>query len=182
MCATMRAVQRGRRSLVALGFLICAMVGAPAMARAQTPEPPVMASVGDTPGGQPMGQSFLGVSLEYNALHIYTGRDPRDVDPVLIQLLRNLDPGQAPVVRIGGNSADFTWWPIKGTLPPVGVRYALTNGWVGMTRAFAAKLRAKLIMGVNLAGGRPAIAAAEARAILSGIGRQYLDGFEIGNE
>jgi hypothetical protein len=158
------------------------MAGAPAGARAQTPEPPVVASVGDTPGGQPMGQSFLGVSLEYNALHIYTGRDPRHVDPVLIQLLRNLDPGQTPVVRIGGNSADFTWWPIKGTLPPVGVRYALTNGWVRMTQAFAAKLRAKLIMGVNLAGGRPAIAAAETRAFLSGIGRQYLDGFEIGNE
>jgi hypothetical protein len=158
------------------------MAGAPAGARAQTPEPPVLASVGDTPGGQPMGQSFLGVSLEYNALHIYTGRDPRHVDPVLIQLLRNLDPGQTPVVRIGGNSADFTWWPIKGTLPPVGVRYALTNGWVRMTQAFAAKLRAKLIMGVNLAGGRPAIAAAEARAFLSGIGRRYLDGVEIGNE
>jgi hypothetical protein len=180
----MPLVQRGRRRsvLVALGFLICAMAGAPAGARAQTPQPPVVAAVSDSPAGQPMGQSFLGVSLEYNALHIYTGRDPRHVDPVLIQLLRDLDPGQAPVVRIGGNSADFTWWPIKGTLPPVGVRYALTNGWVGMTRAFAAKLRAKLIMGVNLAGGRPAIAAAEARAILSGIGRQYLDGFEIGNE
>jgi hypothetical protein len=158
------------------------MAGEPAMARAQTPEPPVVASVGDTPGGQPMGQSFLGVSLEYNALHIYTGRDPRHVDPVLIQLLRNLDPGQSPVVRIGGNSADFSWWPIKGTLPPVGIRYALTNGWVRMTQAFAAKLRAKLIMGVNLAGGRPAAAAAEARAFLSGIGRRYLDGFEIGNE
>jgi hypothetical protein len=158
------------------------MAGAPAGARAQTPQPPVVASVGGTPGGQPMGQSFLGVSLEYNALHIYTGRDPRHVDPVLIQLLRNLDPGQSPVVRIGGNSADFSWWPIKGTLPPVGIKYALTNGWVRMTKALAAKLRAKLIMGVNLAGGRPAIAAAEARAFLSGIGRQYLDGFEIGNE
>ena len=109
------------------------MAGAPAMARAQTPEPPVVASVGDTAGGQPMGQAFLGVSLEYNALHIYTGRDPRHVDPVLIQLLRNLDPGQTPVVRIGGNSTDFSWWPIKGMLPPVGISYALTNGWVRTT-------------------------------------------------
>src|SRR5262245_9618790 len=138
MCATMRAVRRGRRSrvLVALGLIICATAALPAGARAQSPQPPVVASVGDTPGGQPMGQSFLGVSLEYNALHVYTGRDPRHVDPVLIQLLRNLDPGQTPVVRIGGNSGDFSWWPIKGTLPPVGVRYALTNGWVRMTQAF----------------------------------------------
>jgi hypothetical protein len=177
-------VQRGNRSrvLAAVACLLCALAAVPAVAAAQTPEPPVVAGVTDTPAGQPMGSGFLGVSLEYSALHIYTGRDSGHVDPVLIQLLRNLDPGQTPVVRIGGNSADYTWWPVRGTLPPVGVTYALTNGWVRMTQAFAAKLRAKLIMGLNLAGGRPAIAAAEARAFLAGIGPRYLDGFEIGNE
>jgi Glycosyl hydrolase family 79 C-terminal beta domain len=152
-----------------------------AAARAQT-LPPVAATVATTPTGQAMPSSFLGVSLEYGALHIYTGRDPNAVNPVLVQLLRNLAPGQTPIVRIGGNSADATWWPIRGVVPPGGVKYALTNGWLRMTRGFAAKLGAKLIMGVNLAGGRPAIAAAEARALLEGIGRRYLDALEIGNE
>ena len=86
------------------------------------------------------------------------------------------------MVRIGGNSADFSWWPIEGTMPPVGIHYALTNGWLRTTQAFAAALGARLIMGVNLAGGRPAIAAAEARAFLRGIGTRYLQAFEIGNE
>ena len=67
-----------------------------------------------TPTGQPMPPSFLGVSLEYQALHVYTGRDPSHVDPVFIQLLRKLAPGQSPIVRIGGDSADYSWWPIRG--------------------------------------------------------------------
>ena len=167
-----------------MAFAVAVLVApafAAAAARAQT-LPPVVASVSSTPTGQPMPTSFLGVSLEYGALHVYTGRNPNAVNPVLIQLLRNLAPGQTPIVRIGGNSADATWWPIRGTLPPGGVRYGLTNGWVRMTKGFAAKLGAKLIMDLNLAGGRPAIAAAEARAFLRGIGTRYIDAFEIGNE
>jgi hypothetical protein len=164
---------------------VLAIVGALVLAAgagAQVIGAPVSASVSATPSGQAMAPSYLGVSMEYSALHIYAGRDPDHIDPVLIQLLRNLDPGQTPIVRIGGNSADQTWWPTPGELPPGGVRYALTKGWLRITKAFAAKLRAKLIMGVNLAGGRPDLAAAEARAFLEGIGPQYLQALEIGNE
>ncbi|HUE27748.1 MAG TPA: glycosyl hydrolase family 79 C-terminal domain-containing protein [Solirubrobacteraceae bacterium] len=151
-------------------------------AGAQPTTPTVSASVGSTPAGQPLAPGFLGVSLEFSALHQYTGRDPRAVNPVLIQLLRALVPGQAPVLRIGGNSADTTWWPQRGLIPPGGVNYRLTEGWVQTTKALASALRAKLILGVNLAGGRPAVAAAEARALLGGIGRRYIQALEIGNE
>jgi hypothetical protein len=65
---------------------------------------------------------------------------------------------------------------------PPGVNYVLTPGWMRTTRALASSLGARLIMGVNLAGGRPALAAAEARAILQGIGRQYVAALELGNE
>jgi hypothetical protein len=129
-----------------------------------------------------MAPGFVGMSLEYKALHLYTGRDPRTVDPVFVQLLRQLAPGQAPVIRIGGNSADQSWWPIPGVVPPGGISYRLTNGWLRTTQALAATLGAKLIMGLNLAAGRPSFAAAEARAFLQGIGRKYISAFEIGNE
>jgi len=142
----------------------------------------VSASIGSTPTGAPMPSGFVGVSLEYSALHLYTGRDPRAIDPVLLNLLRALAPGQAPVLRIGGNSADASWWPIRGMIPPVGVTYAITPGWLRTTQALAKALGARLIMGVNLAGGRAAIAATEARAFLQGIGRRYVSAFEIGNE
>jgi Glycosyl hydrolase family 79 C-terminal beta domain len=174
-------VRRRTTWLAAAAAVVLAAAAFSARASAQT-LPPVPATVAATTTGQPMAASFLGMSLEYQALHVYTGRDPDHVNPVFIQLLRNLAPGQSPIVRIGGNSADYSWWPIRGTLPPGAVRYSLTKGWLRMTKAFAAKAGAKLIMGVNLAGGRPAIAAAEARAFMEGIGTRYIDALEIGNE
>ena len=140
------------------------------------------ASVSDTQTGQAMAPGFVGVSFEYRALSQYAGRDPLAVNPVLVALLKGLAPGQAPVIRIGGDSTDGTWWPIKGMLPPGGIYYRLTDGWLRVAHALAADLGGKLILGINLAAGRPAIAAAEGRALLAGIGRQYIQAFEIGNE
>ena len=146
-------------------------------------DPPVTATVGSTPSGQPMAQGFTGLSLEYGALHSYTGRDPDHINTVLLNLLRNLVPGgQTSVLRIGGNSADRTWWPIRGVVPPGGISYRLTEGWIRTTQAMAAQLGARLILDLNLASGRPGIAAAEARALLAGVGRRYIQAFEIGNE
>ncbi len=140
------------------------------------------ATVGSTPSGQPMAPGFVGVSFEYRALHLYTGRDPRAVDPALVGLLAGLAPGQSPVIRIGGDSTDGSWWPIRGTIPQGGIYYPITKGWLRTTQALAADLNAKLILGINLAAGRPAIAAAEGRALTDGIGSRYIDALEIGNE
>ncbi|PZS08426.1 MAG: hypothetical protein DLM64_12565 [Solirubrobacterales bacterium] len=140
------------------------------------------AQVGVTPSGPVMASGFVGISAEYKAIHAYTGSDPKAVDPVLLALLRGLAPGQRPVVRIGGNSTDSTWWPMRGVSPPGGINYSLTGDWMRSTRALAAALGARLIMGINLAGGRPKLARAEARALLGGIGRRYIRALEIGNE
>jgi hypothetical protein len=140
------------------------------------------ATVSTTPTGPALPSGFVGVSFEYRAMHQYTGRDPRAIDPVLESLLRGLAPGQSPVIRIGGDSTDDTWWPIKGMLPQGGIYYRLTKGWLRTTQALAADLNAKLILGINLAAGRPAIAAAESRAFVAGIGSRYISDLEIGNE
>jgi hypothetical protein len=150
--------------------------------RAQADTPVISASVQSTPIGRAMKPGFVGVSLETKALHIYTGRDPRVVNPILVQLLAELAPGGSPVVRIGGDSTDSTWWPIRGVIPPGGITYSLTKGWLRTTRALAADLKAKLILGVNLASGRPSFAAAESRAMVQTIGRRYIQALEIGNE
>ena len=160
--------------VAALGFVLPGAV----TARADV----LSASVSATPTGQAMAPGFLGVSFEYRALHQYTGRDPRAVDPALLGLLAGLAPGQAPVIRIGGDSTDGTWWPLRGQIAQGGIYYPLTKGWLRTTQALAADLGAKLILGINLAAGRTAIAAAEARAFLDGIGRRYIDALEIGNE
>jgi hypothetical protein len=180
--------RRGAR-IVSVAALVLTLLGAllnvsVALAdpRATAADGPLMAIVSDNQTGQVMAPGFVGISFEYRALHLYTGRDPRAVDPVLLQLLRQLAPGQAPVLRIGGDSTDATWWPMRGVIPPGGVTYSLTQGWLRTTQALATDLGAHLILGVNLAAGRPALAAAEARALLAGIGRQYISALEIGNE
>jgi hypothetical protein len=146
-------------------------------------DPPVTASVGGTPTGRPQPAGFLGLSLEFNWLHFYTGRNPRRVDPVLIALIRNLAPGdQSPVLRIGGESTDATWWPIRHEVAPQGISYSLSPRWLQTVRALAAATDARMIMGVNFAADQPALAAAEARAYLAGVGRRYIEGLEIGNE
>ena len=176
----MPRVLRRHLTMVALGLVLLASAGgtvAPA-ARADT----IAASVSSTPVGQAMPDGFLGVSFEFRALHQYTGRDPRAVDPVLVALLGGLAPGSAPSLRVGGDSTDGTWWPIPGVVPPGGIYYRLTPGWLRTARALAADLKTRMILGINLEAGRPAIAAAEARAFVSGIGRRYIQALEIGNE
>lgn len=167
-----------RRARIALVAALGLALAGPAVARADQ----LSASVSATATGQAMSPGFLGVSLEYRALHQYTGRDPRAIDPVLVALLKGLVPGQAPIVRIGGDSGDGSWWPIPGMIPPGGIYYRLTKGWMRTTQALASDLGAKLILDINLAAGRPAIAAAEGRALLAGVGRKFIDAFEIGNE
>jgi len=157
-------------------------LAAMAPAVAASDEPTVAAQVGATPSGQVMPPGFVGLSFEYRAIHVYTGRDPDAVNPVLVALLRGLAPGQAPVLRIGGDSTDSTWWPMRGVIPPGGINYSLTKGWLRTTQALARVLGARLIMGINLESDRPALAAAEARAIVEGIGTQYIEALEIGNE
>ena len=174
----MRQVHRRLGRIGIIAALAATLVPA-AIARAQ---PPITASVSSTPVGTPMPSGFVGVSFETKALHLYTGRDPAAVNPVLVDLLRGLAPGQAPVIRIGGDSTDATWWPMRGVIPPGGITYSLTKGWLQTTRALAGALHAHLIVGINLAADRPAIAAAEAQAIVKGISKRYVAALEVGNE
>ncbi len=99
------------------------------------------------------------------------------------QLLRALAPGQPPVLRIGGDSTDQTWWPIRGVIPPGGVNYALTKGLAARPRARSRSgLGAQLIMG-SQPRRRPAGARRRRGArVPEGIGRRYIEALEIGNE
>ncbi len=171
-----RAVHR-RGGIATIATLATLLTAPAAFAQAT-----ITAQVSSSTAGQPMAPGFVGVSLEYSAVHHYTGRNPGAINPALVPLLRALAPGQQPVLRIGGNSTDHTWWPVRGVIPPGGVDYTLTPNWLRTTRALAAALNARLIMGINLATARPALAATEARALLQGIGQPYVAALEIGNE
>jgi hypothetical protein len=139
-----------------------------------------------TVSGQSSGPAvppgFVGVSMETSALEPYTGPDPRAVNPVLVALIRHLAPGSIPVIRIGGDSTDQTWWPVAGHRRPPGVTYSLSHHWLALARALAQATGGRLILGVNLEAGHRWLAVAEARALVHGIGTAHLLALEPGNE
>jgi hypothetical protein len=141
-----------------------------------------MVTVESTAYGRPLPTGFLGLSLEYSSIEDYAGRDPSAANPVLERLIGNLAPGQAPVLRIGGDTTDWTWWPIPGLSKPPGVRYTLDRRWLQVTRALAHSLSARLILGINLEADNVELAATEARMLVDGIGRESVLALEIGNE
>jgi hypothetical protein len=146
------------------------------------PRDALRVEVGARPFGRSVKPGFIGLSIEYPSSIAYSGADPYRPNPVYLQLVRNFTPGQAPVIRFGGDTADWTWWPVPGMARPGGIRYTLTPRWMAVTRATAAALRGRLILGVNFEADSRRLAAAEARALLAGIGRRYIAGFELGNE
>ena len=157
-------------------------VSATSPARSSGSDPPVIVSVSDRSVGKPIPSGFLGFSFEFSAVRTYTGTDPRQINPVLIQLIRNLTPGQAPVLRIGGDSTDGSYVPAPGVRPPAYVGYRLTPGWMATTSALAKTLGARLILGLNLQADEPALAVAEGRAFVKAFGAGAIDALEIGNE
>ena len=132
--------------------------------------------------GRPVPSGFVGLSMEYPAVEAYAGSDPQALDPVFLALVRNLAPGQRPVLRIGGDSTDWAWWPIAGVSQPAGIKYDLTPRLLAVTKALSAALNARLIMGINLEADSTAEAAGEAQALIAGVGRQWIEALEIGNE
>jgi hypothetical protein len=134
------------------------------------------------PIGPRIPAGFVGVSLEYRTLSGAERAGPRGNDLVLAQLIRNLAPHQTPVVRIGGDSTDWTWWPVPGLRRPRGVTYSLSPGWIATARALAVSAGARLILGVNLEANNIRIAGTEARRLVAGIGLGHIAALEIGNE
>lgn len=167
-----------RRTLSVLGVLaLVAATGFGAVAQAYV----FQVSAG-APKGRPIATGFLGLALEYRSIPGLAGDDARGINPVLVQLIRNLVPHGRPVLRIGGQSTDRTWAPVRGMRRPLGITYDLTPGWMRSARALAQATDARLVLGVGLEANRPSIDAIEARQLLKGLGRKYIAALELGNE
>jgi Glycosyl hydrolase family 79 C-terminal beta domain len=139
-------------------------------------------TVGTDTVGPAVPAGFVGLSVELPAIISYAGKDPQAINPVLEQLIRNLAPGQSPVLRLGGDSTDWTWYPVPGMGRPPWVRYTLNPNWLQVTRALVQALDARLILGVNLEADSAKVADAEANALIGGIGPASIDALELGNE
>ena len=174
-----------RLAAIATGVVIASLivgVGARAAPAAPTADHgALIANVTQSPvGWVPPG--FVGLSFELRDIETYTGSDPTAINPMLEQLIRNLDPDQQPVIRIGGHSSDRTWYPIPNVPTPSGVGYVLTPTWLAVVKALAEGVDGRLILGVNLEQNSPQVAVAEANAIVAGIGEPWLAALALGNE
>jgi hypothetical protein len=144
--------------------------------------PPIDVRVSRTTVGRPIAPGFLGFSFEYKAVREYTGTNPNAINPVLVQLIRDLNPKQSPVLRIGGNSADQTWIPARGVKVNPSINFTLTPGWLATTRALAEQTGGRLILDLNLKLDSAAEMVAETHAFETGIGARNIMAIEIGNE
>ena len=161
---------------------LVALTGYAGAAPIWPPRDVAVVTVSNAAGGSRIQPGFLGLSLENTAIIPYAGRDAKAPDPVFLQLVRNLTPGQSPVLRIGGDSTDWAWYPVPGLSKPHGVRVTLTPRWLAVTRALATSLNARLIMGIDLEADSRALADGEASAFERGIGKPWIDAIELGNE
>ncbi|HSO99387.1 MAG TPA: glycosyl hydrolase family 79 C-terminal domain-containing protein [Solirubrobacteraceae bacterium] len=192
-CASKTASRRRRRGLwllaVAVGaFALAVFLPQYRQAQAELDDhtaprtPDAAVTVLGAPLTGPLPSGFVGVSLEYTALRALAGLDPHAINPVLAPLIRNLAPGQRPVLRFGGNSADNTWVPVRGISRPPGIKFTLTPRRLAIMRTLTRAAHARVIVGLDLETGNVTLPVVEARALLASLGRHSVQTFEIGNE
>ncbi len=166
-------------SVVAVLLAALCAVASPAAAAAAAP---TTVTIGPGTISRPIPDGFVGLSMEYRGISAFTGDDPTAPNPILIQLIRNLAPGQRPVLRIGGDSTDWSWWPVPGMPRPRWTRLTLDQHWVQIAHALTQATDARLILGVNLEADNAKIAATMANALINGLGRSSVQALELGNE
>lgn len=186
---SMRRVNSMIRSKALLGTVAglaalagCGAASSGTIAAYSGPSSSATVTIGHGTVGPAIPSGFTGISTELPALLEYAGPNPKALNPVFVQLIKNLAPGQRPVLRIGGDSTDWTWYRAGQAPRPPWVRYTLRKPWFQVGHALAAATNARMILGVNLEADSRSLAGAQAGAMINGIGRSSVDALELGNE
>jgi hypothetical protein len=142
---------------------------------------PLTVTVSGTEVGPPLPAGFVGLATEYWNVEQEVGTDPKQPDKAFEQTLRNLAPKGGFSLRIGGDSTDWTWFPIPGMKQPAWVRWTMTPTWAAVTDKLVDDLGAHLIIGINMEADSLKVADAEVHEIRSTMGSTPTT-FELGNE
>jgi hypothetical protein len=123
-------------------------------------------------------KSFLGISTEYWSLPRFERHAwlfERALSLMHVQ-------GDGPLIlRIGGDSADSTFWePAVRRMPHWA--FQLTRHWLELTRSLVQRGGVRLILNLNLVTATPLMAAELAAAAEKELPRGSIVAFEIGNE
>ncbi len=137
---------------------------------------PASVSIGGR--ARPVPSSFLGLSIEYQELPRYAQLS----GPVTsaIKLLQVADASPL-LIRIGGASADRTWWkaPSEPALP-AGV-LGIGPPWLAQLNTIVARDHLRVLLDLNLAAHAPGMATQFIKSA-QGVLRRALVGVEVGNE
>jgi hypothetical protein len=152
-------------------------------ARKKPPTRPFDVRVDALKPGATVPKSFLGLSIEYPDLPSYTG-GPGSPNELFLRLLQTLAAygNGPPVLRIGGNSGDQSWWNPAAAPRPPNVFTDITPQWVDALSVPVARLGTPVILGLNLALNDPGNAKAFAEAVSSRLPQGSIESLEIGNE
>jgi hypothetical protein len=143
---------------------------------------PTALTVGRYAAGPPIRAGFVGITTEFWDMFKEAGTSPAAPDTPFEHALENLAPGGGFDLRIGGDTTDWTWWPVPGMAQPPWARWTLTPAWMAVAQKLLEDLHAHLIIGINMEADNPVVAATEVNAIESGIGPSVPTTFELGNE
>jgi hypothetical protein len=172
----------GVAAVLLLGLMAAAVdVHLPGSADAEAPLPraDAVATVGGPQSAPAVAPGFVGLSIEFQGLGSYVAHGR---NPVLEHLIASLAPAQAPVLRIGGDSSDHSWWPTSDVQHSPGLSYALTPTWAAGVSRLVHDVGARVILGLNLEADSPRLAAVEAQQLVARIGRGHIQSLELGNE
>jgi hypothetical protein len=133
--------------------------------------------------------TFLGISCEWSSVPNYLGDGAGNANAAALQLLANFAvEGNHPTLRIGGNSADESWWNPNAVTPaPAGVTVDITAVHVATLAAINKALGTALIPDLDLVlEGQYADAESNAaglvQALLAAVPAGAIRAFEVGNE
>ena len=146
------------------------------------PTRPVNIAVESTTSGPPIRAGFVGVTTEFWDMFKDVGTDPTKPDVPYEQVLEALAPQGGLSFRIGGDTSDWTWWPLPGVATPPWARWTLTPTWMAVAQKLLTDIHAHLIFGLNMEANNPAVDTAEVQAVQSGIGPNVPTTYELGNE
>jgi hypothetical protein len=174
-----RAVAAMLASVAGLG-LAAAVVGAVA---SDGPPAPVDVRLVTGSTGRVVPPGFVGFSFEYGSIGTYFG-DPARPNLPFVALMQSLSRAQhgPPAVRIGGNSADVSWWDPSGAAGPRQLKMRLGPYWMSSLTTLESRMRIPLTLTLNLALERPANALAFVQAAQSAVPPGVIRTLEIGNE
>ena len=174
-----RAVGRSRNGVVAAANSGPRPTPAPAHVSTAPPLPQATLTIGPDASTVPVPRSYFGISTEYRNLSTFEHNNM----PVFERVLNLLQvAGDGPLVlRIGGDSADYSMWdPPQKHIPDWA--YQLNPSYLATLSALVKRDRVKLIVDLNLLTDNPVTAAALAQAAETSLPRGSIVGFEIGNE